>query len=65
VGDQKELNVHGAHLSPYCHPKEVSAVADGSIDVASLISGEFPLVDFPDAMDAARDRGNLKTLVIP
>ncbi len=38
VGDQKELNVHGSHLSPYCYPKAIAAVAEGDIDVASLIS---------------------------
>jgi erythritol/L-threitol dehydrogenase len=64
VGDQKELNVHGSHLSPYCYPKAIAAVADGSIDVASLISEQFPLADFDAALEAARG-GNLKTLLIP
>jgi len=26
VGDQKELNVHGSHLGPYCYPKAIRAV---------------------------------------
>jgi L-iditol 2-dehydrogenase len=64
VGDQKELNVHGSHLSPYCYPKAIAAVAEGDIDVASLISEEFALGDFDDALEAARG-GNLKTLLIP
>ena len=65
VGDQKELNVHGAHLSPYCYPKAISAVAEGEIDVTTLISQEFPLGDFDDALEAARGGANLKTLLIP
>jgi threonine dehydrogenase-like Zn-dependent dehydrogenase len=65
VGDQKELNVHGSHLGPYCYPKTIRALADGSIDVKSLISATFPLADFGAAMEAARSGDNLKTMVIP
>jgi threonine dehydrogenase-like Zn-dependent dehydrogenase len=65
VGDQKELNVHGSHLGPYCYPKTIRAIADGTIDVESLISAEYPLAEFAAAMDAARGGANLKTLLIP
>jgi erythritol/L-threitol dehydrogenase len=65
VGDQKELNVHGSHLGPYCYPKTIRALADGSIDVKSLISATFPLAEFGAAMEAARSGDNLKTMVIP
>lgn len=64
VGDQKELNIHGAHLSPYTYPTAIKLIADGTIDVRSLISAEFPLPEFPAAMEAARG-GNLKTLIVP
>lgn len=64
VGDQKELNIHGSHLAPYCYPDAIAAIADGSIDVKSLISAEFPLTAFADAMEAARGGDNLKTLLI-
>jgi threonine dehydrogenase-like Zn-dependent dehydrogenase len=65
VGDQKELNIHGSHLGPYCYPKAISAIADGSINVKKLITATFPLKEFPAAMEAAHDGNNLKTLVIP
>ena len=65
VGDQKELDIHGSHLGPYCYPRAIQAIADGSIDVARLIGEDFPLVDFPAAMDAARGGSNLQTLLIP
>jgi len=65
VGDGKELNIHGSHLGPYCYPRAIRSIADGSIDVERLISAEFPLVDFAAAMDAARGGDNLKTLLIP
>jgi len=65
VGDQKELNVHGSHLGPYCYPKAISGIADGSVDVESLITAEFPLAEFDAAMEAARSGDNLKTLIMP
>jgi erythritol/L-threitol dehydrogenase len=65
VGDQKELNLHGSHLGPYCYPKAIAAIADGVIDVKSLITAEFPLIEFPAAMETARAGDNLKTLLIP
>ncbi len=65
VGDQKELNVHGSHLGPYCYPKTITAIAEGSIDVKSLITARFPLAEFPAAMEAACGGDNLKTLLIP
>jgi threonine dehydrogenase-like Zn-dependent dehydrogenase len=65
VGDQKELNLHGSHLGPYCYPKTIQAIADGTIDVEILISEEFPLSEFEAAMEAARDGLHLKTLLVP
>jgi threonine dehydrogenase-like Zn-dependent dehydrogenase len=65
VGDQKELNIHGSHLGPYCYPKAIRAVAEGEIDVKRLISARYPLAEFPAAMEAARGGDNLKTLLIP
>jgi threonine dehydrogenase-like Zn-dependent dehydrogenase len=65
VGDGKELNIYGAHLGPYCYPRAIAAIAAGTIDVESLISAEYPLTAFPDAMEAARGGANLKTLLIP
>lgn len=65
VGDQKELTIHGSHLGPYCYPKTIQAIAEGRINVKSLITAEFPLAEFPAAMDAARGGDNLKTLLIP
>ncbi len=65
VGDQRELNIHGSHLGPYCYPRAIEAIADGSIDVKSLITAEFPLSEFAAAMEAAHGGDNLKTLLIP
>jgi threonine dehydrogenase-like Zn-dependent dehydrogenase len=65
VGDQRELNIHGSHLGPYCYPKAIAALAEGSINVKPLITAEYPLAEFATAMDAARGGDNLKTLILP
>ncbi len=64
IGDEKELDLRGSHLGPYCYPRAIEAVAEGKVDVDSLISERYPLAEFADAMEAARG-GNLKTLLIP
>jgi L-iditol 2-dehydrogenase len=65
IGDQKELNIHGSHLGPYCYPLALDYVARGQIDVRDLVSARFPLREFDAAMEAARSGQNLKTLLIP
>ena len=64
IGDEKELDLRGSHLGPYCYPRAIEAVAEGKIDVKSLISERYPLEEFPAAMEAARG-GNLKTMLVP
>ncbi len=29
IGDLKELNIHGSHLSPYCYPIAIDMLAKG------------------------------------
>ncbi len=64
IGDEKELDLLGSHLGPYCYPRAIEAVAEGKVDVNSLISERYPLEQFPAALEAARG-GNLKTMLIP
>jgi erythritol/L-threitol dehydrogenase len=65
IGDGKELNIHGSHLGPYCYPKAIAALADGRIDVRSLLADAYPLPDFARAMDASLSGGVLKNLIVP
>ena len=36
IGDAKELNIHGAHLGPYCYPKAIRYISDGTVVVVGL-----------------------------
>jgi L-iditol 2-dehydrogenase len=65
VGDQKELTIRGSHLGPHCYPKAISAVADGHINVSSLVTGRYPLSKFSDAFAAAMNGDGIKTMVVP
>ncbi len=65
IGDTKELNIHGSHLGPYCYPKSIQALADGSVDVNGLLADSYPVTDFARAMNASLSGDVLKNLVVP
>jgi threonine dehydrogenase-like Zn-dependent dehydrogenase len=65
VGDTKELNIHGSHLGPYCYPKTIAAIADGSLNVKPLLAESYPISRFDEAMAASLSGGVLKNLVTP
>jgi threonine dehydrogenase-like Zn-dependent dehydrogenase len=65
IGDTKELNIHGSHLGPYCYPKTIAAIADGSLDVKPLIAEAYPLTSFDEAMAAALSGGVMKNIIVP
>jgi len=65
IGDSKELNVHGSHLGPFCYPKTIAALADGSVDVSGLLADAYLLPDFDRAMQASLSGDVLKNLVVP
>ena len=65
IGDTKELNIHGSHLGPFCYPKTIQALADGSVDVAPLLADSYPLDQFARAMEASLSGDVLKNLVVP
>ena len=65
IGDTKELNIHGSHLGPYCYPKTIAAIADGSLKVKPLVAEAYPLTSFHDAMEAALSGGVMKNMIVP
>jgi threonine dehydrogenase-like Zn-dependent dehydrogenase len=65
IGDTKELNVHGTHLGPGGYAPSIQALADGSVRVAPLLAGSYPLTRFDEAMQAALSGDVLKTIVTP
>jgi threonine dehydrogenase-like Zn-dependent dehydrogenase len=49
IGDTKELNIHGAHLGPYCYPLAIDMLVKGQIPVDEIVTHEFPMERFDEA----------------
>jgi threonine dehydrogenase-like Zn-dependent dehydrogenase len=66
VGDVKELNVHGAHLGPYCYPRAIQYVADGTVAADKLVTHVLPLERFREGIDLAHSQTeSVKVVLIP
>lgn len=65
IGDRKELDVLGAHLSPYCFNYVINAIADGTLKTDGIINKTFPLEQWEQAFDAATGKyGDLKVAIV-
>jgi erythritol/L-threitol dehydrogenase len=64
IGDSKELTIHGSHLGPYCYPKTIAALADGTIDVEPLVAEAYPIASFGAAMEASLGGSVMKNLIV-
>ncbi len=51
IGDSKELNIHGAHLGPYCYPPAMQMIAQGRLPMNEIITHRLPLADFQQGID--------------
>jgi len=66
IGDAKELNIHGAHLGPYCYPKAIGYIHDGTISADRIVTHALPLAEFQKGLDLVHDQGeSLKVVLIP
>ena len=66
IGDRKELNVLGAHISPYTYPTAIRFLAEGIVDVDRIITHQLPLKDYMQGFKLAEE-GNeaIKVALIP
>lgn len=53
IGDGKELDVLGAHLSPYCFPYVIEHLANGDLKSDGVVSAIYQLNDWKEAFDKA------------
>jgi threonine dehydrogenase-like Zn-dependent dehydrogenase len=67
IGDRKELDIYGAHLSPYCYPYVIKSILDGSLPTDGVVTHKFPLDDWKKAFDMALTGADnsLKVVLIP
>lgn len=66
IGDRKELDLLGAHLSPYCFEPVIEWIAKGVLPTEGVVTHKFPLDQWKEAFEmAGKGEGSLKVLLIP
>lgn len=50
IGDTKELNIHGSHLSPYCYPIAIDMLEQGLLPMDQIITHQLPLASLDEGM---------------
>ena len=61
IGDRKELDIFGSHLSPYCFPFVIENIQNGKLKTEGVVSRIFELEDWEKAFEyAAGEYGDLK-----
>jgi erythritol/L-threitol dehydrogenase len=51
IGDSKELNIHGAHLSPHSYPVAIRMLEQGLLPIDEIVTQRMPLADFQKGID--------------
>ena len=66
IGDTKELNIHGAHLSPYCYPIAMDMLQKRLLPVDQIVTHQLPLASFQQGLDlVASGNSSIKVALIP
>jgi L-iditol 2-dehydrogenase len=61
IGDRKELDVLGSHLSPYCFPFVIENIAAGKLKTNGVVTKIFSLDKWKEALDSASGKnGDIK-----
>ncbi len=66
IGDTKELDLLGAHLSPYCFPTVIEWIDSGKLPTEGVASHFFPLEQWEKAFDLnGRGEHSMKVVLRP
>lgn len=66
IGDTKELNIHGAHLSPYCYPLAMDMLAKGQVPVDEIVTHRLDLADYDEGLSMVSAGGDsIKVMLVP
>lgn len=66
IGDTKELNIHGSHLSPYTYPIAIDMLAKGLLPMDKIMTHQLPLSRFHEGMDlVANGSESVKVTLTP
>jgi threonine dehydrogenase-like Zn-dependent dehydrogenase len=66
IGDEKELDILGAHLGARMYPSAIAALSDGSVSMNGVVTNQLPLRSFADAFDLMEGgHGAIKAILVP
>jgi threonine dehydrogenase-like Zn-dependent dehydrogenase len=66
IGDTKELNIHGAHLGPYCYPLAMDMLVKGQVPVDDIVTHIFPLEKYDEAFQLVHtSMDSIKVMLTP
>jgi erythritol/L-threitol dehydrogenase len=66
IGDTKELNIHGAHLGPYCYPIAISMLEKKLLPMEHIVTHQLPLASFQEGIDiVASGKRSIKVTLTP
>jgi erythritol/L-threitol dehydrogenase len=66
IGNEKELDVRGAHLGPHCWPAAIRLIESGRLPMEKICTHQLPLADFNTGLDlVGRGTESVKVTLIP
>jgi len=66
ISDDKELDVLGAHLGPYCWPAAIKMIESGVLPMNDICTHQLPLTEFQKGLDlVASGNESVKVSLIP
>ena len=66
IGDTKELNIHGAHLSPHSYPIAIRMIEQGLLPMDRIVTHQLPLDNFHEGIELVADgTRSVKVTLVP
>lgn len=66
IGDTKELDIHGAHLGPYCYPLAMDMLVEGQVPADAIVTHQLPLEEYETGFElVAAGRESIKVVLVP
>ncbi len=66
IGEKKELDVYGSHISPYTYPVAIDFLARGLVPVDGVVTDVLPLERVEEALDlVAKGGSSIKVVLRP
>lgn len=67
ISDRKELDLLGAHLSPFCYNTVIDWISSGKLPTEGVVTHKFPLEKWEEGFHIAKtgENGAMKVILVP